>query len=96
MALTLAAGDHRISFCIALNSADVGATRPCPRRTAALVGEEILGVGPLVDGGAIRLQGDGLVGPPFAARPAAARSGFTPTRFVELTVPLIGVVWNKQ
>ena len=60
---------RRVGGRIVLVGADVGAAGSGPRAVAALVGEEILGVGARADGRAARLQGDGLGRAAVAGQP---------------------------
>ena len=58
-----------------LHRTDVGAARSGPRAVAALVGGEVLGIGPLPDGGTAGLEGDGPRRPAVAGQPGGGELG---------------------
>ena len=82
---------------VVLHGADVGAARPGPRAVAALVGGEVLGIGPFPKAGLPACRAMVCVGPPLLARPAVASLGSTPMRLPEpVIVSVLGAAWIRE
>ena len=80
-----------------LHGADVGAARSGPRAVAALVGGEILGIGPVPKAGLPACRAMVCVGPPLFARPAVASLGSTLIWLPEpVIVSLLGAAWIRE
>ena len=96
-ACKVAVGGLRVGDGVVLVGADVSAARSGARGVAALIGEQILRVGPRTDGGAHGLQRDGLGGAAVVLEPIGVEQWVDPTRLPDPdSVPLIGAVWKSE